>query len=64
MENLTASCSRLGPWPPATTEPTHSSPAFHVVGLNSARPFRHQGGTLRDDTVVLSVQRFQESAEG
>jgi 3',5'-cyclic AMP phosphodiesterase CpdA len=30
-----------------TTEPTASSPGLHVVGLNSARPFRHQGGALR-----------------
>jgi 3',5'-cyclic AMP phosphodiesterase CpdA len=29
-----------------TTEPTFSSPALHVVGLNSARPFRQQGGAL------------------
>ena len=27
-----------------TTEPTQSSEAMHVVGLNSARPYRHQGG--------------------
>ena len=27
-----------------TTEPTHSSPTLHVVGLNSARPYRHQSG--------------------
>ena len=30
-----------------TTEPTHTSEALHVVGLNSARPYRHQGGALR-----------------
>ena len=29
-----------------TTEPTASLPGLHVVGLNSARPFRHQGGAL------------------
>ena len=29
-----------------TTEPTASAPGLHVVGLNSARPFRHQGGAL------------------
>ena len=29
-----------------------------------AEVLRFSGGTLRDDTVVLSVQRFQESAEG
>ena len=29
-----------------TTEPTASVAGLHVVGLNSARPFRHQGGAL------------------
>ena len=32
-----------------TTEPTYASPTLHVVGLNSARPFRHQGGALPAD---------------
>ncbi|HZS30476.1 MAG TPA: metallophosphoesterase [Gaiellaceae bacterium] len=39
------------PWTPfegvwETTEPVASVPGLHVVGLNSARPFRHQGGTV------------------
>ena len=29
-----------------TAEPTYASPTLHVIGLNSARPFRHQGGAL------------------
>jgi 3',5'-cyclic AMP phosphodiesterase CpdA len=29
-----------------TTEPTYSADRLHVVGLNSARPYRHQGGAL------------------
>lgn len=29
-----------------TTEPTVSLPGLHVVGLNSVRPFRYQGGAL------------------
>jgi len=29
-----------------TTEPTATLPGLHVVGLNSARPFRQQGGAL------------------
>jgi 3',5'-cyclic AMP phosphodiesterase CpdA len=31
-------------WP--STEPTFSAPGLHVIGLNSARPYRHQGGAL------------------
>jgi 3',5'-cyclic AMP phosphodiesterase CpdA len=31
-----------------TAEPTHASAALHVVGLNSARPYRHQGGALHE----------------
>jgi 3',5'-cyclic AMP phosphodiesterase CpdA len=31
-----------------TTEPTLTTATFHVVGLNSARPYRHQAGRLRD----------------
>ena len=30
-----------------TTEPTYSSPALHVIGLNSVRPWRHQSGGVR-----------------
>ncbi len=29
-----------------TTEPVATLPGLHAVGLNSARPFRHQGGAL------------------
>jgi 3',5'-cyclic AMP phosphodiesterase CpdA len=29
-----------------TVEPVASLPGLHVVGLNSARPFRHQGGAV------------------
>jgi len=41
-----------------TTEPTHSSPGLHVVGLNSARPYRHQGGALRDDQLRAAAERL------
>ena len=35
-----------------TVEPVHATAALHVVGLNSVRPFRHQGGAL--DSAQLS----------
>jgi 3',5'-cyclic AMP phosphodiesterase CpdA len=41
-----------------TTEPTHSSPALHVVGLNSARPFRHQAGALRASQLADAAERL------
>jgi 3',5'-cyclic AMP phosphodiesterase CpdA len=47
-----------------TAEPTHASPAFHVVGLNSARPYRHQGGALRDDQLESATMRLSGAAEG
>ena len=31
-----------------TTEPLYASPTLHVIGLCSARPFRHQGGALTE----------------
>jgi 3',5'-cyclic AMP phosphodiesterase CpdA len=47
-----------------TTEPTHASPALHVVGLNSARPYRHQSGALREDQLEGARMRFREAADG
>lgn len=47
-----------------TTEPTHSSEALHVVGLNSARPYRHQGGALRDDQLRGAAERLHAAADG
>lgn len=47
-----------------TTEPTHSSPTLHVVGLNSARPYRHQGGALRDEQLRQAGKRLQEATHG
>jgi 3',5'-cyclic AMP phosphodiesterase CpdA len=47
-----------------TTEPTHSSEAFHVVGLNSARPYRHQGGALRGDQLRAAAERLHAAPEG
>jgi 3',5'-cyclic AMP phosphodiesterase CpdA len=47
-----------------TTEPTHASPALHVVGLNSARPYRHQGGALRREQLGHAGDRLREAAAG
>ena len=47
-----------------TTEPTHSSPGLHVVGLNSARPYRHQGGALRADQLRDAAERLRGAPDG
>lgn len=47
-----------------TTEPTASSPELHVVGLNSARPFRQQGGALSDAQLARAAERLAAAAPG
>ena len=47
-----------------TTEPTISSPGLHVVGLNSARPFRHQGGALSSAQLERAAQRLAPAEDG
>ncbi len=47
-----------------TAEPTYASPTLHVVGLNSARPFRHQGGALPADRLRSAVERLGAAADG
>ena len=47
-----------------TTEPTASPPGLHVVGLNSARPFRHQGGALSRAQLARAAERLAQAAEG
>jgi len=47
-----------------TTEPTASAPGLHVVGLNSARPFRHQGGALSRGQLERAAKRLAAAAEG
>jgi 3',5'-cyclic AMP phosphodiesterase CpdA len=47
-----------------TTEPTVSLPGLHVVGLNSARPFRHQGGALSDAQLNRAAERLSEAETG
>jgi 3',5'-cyclic AMP phosphodiesterase CpdA len=47
-----------------TTEPTASVPGLHVVGLNSARPFRHQGGALSRAQLAGAAERLGQAEDG
>ena len=47
-----------------TTEPIFRSPALHVVGLNSVRPWRHQSGGIRDAQLSRSRELLAEAPEG
>jgi 3',5'-cyclic AMP phosphodiesterase CpdA len=47
-----------------TTEPTASAPGLHVVGLNSARPFRHQGGALSGTQLERAAERLAAAETG
>jgi 3',5'-cyclic AMP phosphodiesterase CpdA len=47
-----------------TTEPTYGSPTLHVVGLDSARPFRHQGGALDSAQLARATERLGAAAPG
>ena len=45
-------------------EQTHSSPALHVIGLNSSRRYRQQGGALRREQLESAARRLREAPEG
>jgi 3',5'-cyclic AMP phosphodiesterase CpdA len=47
-----------------TVEPTHALAGLHVVGLNSVRPFRHQGGALDEWQLSDAAERLGAAAEG
>ena len=47
-----------------TTEPVASLPGLHVVGLNSARPFRHQGGALDAAQLERAGARLADADDG
>jgi 3',5'-cyclic AMP phosphodiesterase CpdA len=47
-----------------TTEPVFSRPGLHVVGLNSTRPFRHQGGALSRAQLALAAERLSAAGPG
>jgi 3',5'-cyclic AMP phosphodiesterase CpdA len=45
-------------------EQTYSSPALHVIGLNSSRRLRQQGGALRREQLEGAVRRLQAAQAG
>jgi 3',5'-cyclic AMP phosphodiesterase CpdA len=47
-----------------TTEPTASEPGLHIVGLNSARPFRQQGGALSRAQLERAAERLAVAEDG
>lgn len=47
-----------------TTEPTFASASLHVVGLNSARPYRQQSGGIRDAQLRNAAARLRSAAPG
>jgi 3',5'-cyclic AMP phosphodiesterase CpdA len=47
-----------------TTEPTASPEGLHVIGLNSARPFRHQGGALSGRQLEQAAHRLGAAEPG
>lgn len=47
-----------------TTEPTFASAGLHVVGLNSAQPYRHQGGALDAGQLRRAAERLEAAAAG
>ena len=44
-------------------EQTYSSPAVHVVGLNSSRRFRQQGGALSRDQLHAAALRLRDASD-
>jgi len=46
------------------TEPTHASEAVVVAGLNSVRPWRQQGGALREDQLASVASRLDSAPAG
>lgn len=46
------------------TEPVTSAPGLHVVGLNSVRPFRYQGGALSRPQLGRAAERLAASEPG
>jgi len=47
-----------------TTEPVFRSDDLHVVGLNSARPWRHQSGGLGSAALDRAATRLAEAPDG
>jgi 3',5'-cyclic AMP phosphodiesterase CpdA len=47
-----------------SAEPTYSSRAAHVVGLNSVRPWRQQSGGLRAPALARAADRLNAAPDG
>jgi 3',5'-cyclic AMP phosphodiesterase CpdA len=47
-----------------TTEPVHTTDGFHIVGLNTVRPWRHQSGGLRDTQIDWAIEQLGKAPEG
>jgi 3',5'-cyclic AMP phosphodiesterase CpdA len=47
-----------------TTEPLFQSETLHVVGLNSARPWRHQSGGIRTAQIARAREHFAAAPGG
>jgi 3',5'-cyclic AMP phosphodiesterase CpdA len=47
-----------------TVEPVHATASLHVVGLNSVRPLRQQGGALGAGQLRQAAERLSEGADG
>jgi 3',5'-cyclic AMP phosphodiesterase CpdA len=47
-----------------TTEPVAALPGLHVVGLNSARPFRNQAGAVSGSQLEHAAARLAEAETG
>jgi 3',5'-cyclic AMP phosphodiesterase CpdA len=47
-----------------TTTPVYASGTLHVVGLNSARPWRHQSGGLSGDALARAAAEVRRAAPG
>jgi len=47
-----------------TTEPLFESDALYVVGLNSARPWRHQSGGIRETQLRRTRELFSRAPDG
>jgi 3',5'-cyclic AMP phosphodiesterase CpdA len=45
-------------------EQTHSSPLLHVIGLNSSRRYRHQGGALSGEQLESAARRLHAAPDG
>lgn len=45
-----------------TTEPAYAADGLVVVGLNSVRPWRQQGGAVADDRLIHGMARLQEGS--